>query len=255
MKNMFRISGIILLILSVFLIHSCKKDKTKEETPLKTTITPGTLSDIDGNVYKTITIDDHNHNAVTWMAANLKTTRYSNGDLVGTTNPVTLDIRNMDEPSYQWPVGNDESNVATYGRLYTWYVVSDLNQKRNVCPTGWHVSTRGDWTSLNNIMQVKNVGNDPNSTDNGGRLKEIGTTHWETPNLGATDEIGFSALPAGWRYCNNFSNGDPGTIGDHGYWWVNDSGWCYSIDYSTAELTMMYINSPKSGLSIRCVKN
>ena len=249
MKNLLRISG---LILSIFLISSCKKDNVEKDLPIKLTIVKGTVIDIDGNVYKTITLmkkthtdEDKLYPVGTWMAENLKTTKYSNGELIGTTNPVTLDIRNMVEPSYQWPVGNNESNVATYGRLYTWNAATD---RRNVCPTGWHVSTRGDWTGLNNFMVVK-YDNSGTSSDNGDRLKEVGTAHWPSPNIDATDEIGFTALPTGSRNKLGASN-----ISDNAYWWVNDYGWVYNLDYST-NLFFSWMNTPLSGFSIRCVKD
>jgi uncharacterized protein (TIGR02145 family) len=109
MKNMIRISGIVLLI---SLINSCKKD------------VDNTIRDIDGNAYTSVTIGTQ-----IWMVENLKTTKYRNGDLIGTTNPATLDITNESTPKYQWAYDGNETNVATYGRLYTWYVVTD---SRNV---------------------------------------------------------------------------------------------------------------------------
>src|ERR1035438_8500630 len=92
-----------------------------------------TVADVDGNVYKTVTIGNQ-----VWMAADLKTTQYRNGDLIGTNSPATLDISSESTPKYQWAYAGDESNVATYGRLYTWFAATD---SRNVCPVGWHVST------------------------------------------------------------------------------------------------------------------
>ena len=98
------------------------------------------VKDIDGNIYRTITIGTQ-----VWMAENLKTTRYRNGDLIGTTTPATLVIEGESAPKYQWAYDGNESNVATYGRLYTWYVATD---SRNVCPIGWHVPTDAEWTVL-----------------------------------------------------------------------------------------------------------
>ena len=124
MKNIFRISGGILLILSIFLFHSCKKDVLIPHNY-------GAVTDIDGNVYKTIIIG-----VQTWMAENLRTKRYNNGDLIETTTPATLDINAEIIPKYQWAYSGYEDNVATYGRLYTWYTLTD---SRKVCPSGWHV--------------------------------------------------------------------------------------------------------------------
>ena len=107
-------------------------------------------------------------------------------------------------PKYQWAYDGNESNVATYGRLYTWYAVTD---SRNVCPTGWHVPTDAEWTTLTTFLGGENVA--------GGKLKETGTTHWTTPNTGATNETGFTALPSGYRYID----GTFLTIFSMGIWW------------------------------------
>lgn len=98
------------------------------------------MKDIDGNVYPIITIGTQ-----VWMAENLKTTRYCNGDLIGTTTPATLDIESESAPEYQWAYDGNESNVTTYGRIYTWYVAND---SRNVCPAGWHIPSDAEWTDL-----------------------------------------------------------------------------------------------------------
>lgn len=91
----------------------------------------GYVTDIDGNVYKTITIGSQ-----TWMAENLRTTKYRNGDLFGITNPATSVISYENIPKYQWAYDGDESYVAAYGILYTWHMVND---DRRVCPTGWSI--------------------------------------------------------------------------------------------------------------------
>src|SRR5688500_14669040 len=139
------------LFVGVFLIlvSSCKKDNE----------TPATVTDIEGNVYHTVTIGTQ-----VWMAENLKTTKYRNGDLIGTTIPATLDISSESAPKYQWAYNGEESIVATYGRLYTWYAVTD---SRNVCPTGWHVPSDAEWTTLTTYLGGESVAGD--------KLKENGT--------------------------------------------------------------------------------
>ena len=86
------------------------------------------VTDIDGNVYKTIRIGNQ-----VWMAENLRTTHYRNGDSILTTVPDTLDYRSEAEPKYQFIYNNDKTNLAIYGRLYTWYATTDI---RNICPEG-----------------------------------------------------------------------------------------------------------------------
>jgi uncharacterized protein (TIGR02145 family) len=160
------------------------------------TIQAQTVKDIDGNVYKTVTIGTQ-----VWMGENLKTTKYRNGDLIRTTIPATKGIESEPTAKYQWAYDGNESNVATYGRLYTWYAVTD---KRNVCPTGWHVPTDIEWTTLTTYLGGVRVA--------GGKLKETGTTHWQYPNTGATNETGFTALPSGYRD----SDGTYGDVVDYG---------------------------------------
>src|SRR5512133_2727329 len=108
---------------------------------------PHSVKDIDGNVYQTITIGTQ-----VWMVENLKTTKYRNGDLIGTTTPASLVIEGESAPKYQWAYDGNESNVAIHGRLYTWYVATD---SRNVCPTGWHVPSDAEWTVLTDYL-IKN---------------------------------------------------------------------------------------------------
>ena len=87
-----------------------------------------TVTDIDGNIYNTITLGTQ-----IWTKENLKTTRFSNGDLIATTS---LPINNDSTSIFQWSYNQDSLNIPVYGRLYTWYAVTD---NRNVSPTGWHV--------------------------------------------------------------------------------------------------------------------
>jgi uncharacterized protein (TIGR02145 family) len=144
----------------------------------------GTLTDIDGNTYKTIKIGTQ-----LWMAENLKTTRYRNGDLIGTTIPVNKDMYHEDlPPEYQWSFEGTESNVSLYGRLYTWHTVDD---SRKICPANWHVPSDTEWNVLISYSGGLSVAAD--------KLKERGTSHWLSPNTGATNQSGFTALPGGIR--------------------------------------------------------
>lgn len=197
------------------------------------------VSDIDQNVYKIVVIGSQ-----VWMAQNLKTTKYQNGDLIGTTTPATLDVSGESTPKYQWAYNGDETNVVTYGRLYTWYTVSD---NRNVCPAGWHVPSDVEWATMLTYLGGEAVA--------GGKLKEIGTTHWSSPNTGATNEKGFSGLPGGSRFpTGSFSSLT--TIGlymtateDHQlYVFVHE------LNYNDGSATLND-RDKKIGLSVRCIKN
>jgi uncharacterized protein (TIGR02145 family) len=199
----------------------------------------GTATDIDGNVYNTVTIGTQ-----TWMTENLKTTKYGNGDLIGTTTPATLDISGESTPEYQWAYEGNEGKVSTYGRLYTWFAVTDT---RNVCPTGWHVPTDVEWTTMTTFLGGDVVA--------GGKLKETGTTHWTTPNEGATNETGFTALAGGWRPSN-------GVFTDFG----NFGGWWSTTERSTTDAYNRYASykagdfykegdGKQSGIGVRCLKD
>lgn len=151
---------------------------------------------------------------------------------------------------YQWAYAGNESNIATYGRLYTWHAASD---SRNVCPTGWHVPTDSEWTSLTTYLGGESVAGD--------KLKEAGTSHWKSPNTGATNSSGFTALPGGYRLPHGTFTG----IGISGYWWgsiVENSTinaryrWMY---YGNSTVYKVYVYSDgfekTYGLSVRCVKD
>ena len=156
--------------------------------------------------------------------------------------PSTLDISGESTPKYQGAYDGNDSNVDTYGRLYTWYTITD---SRGVCPTGWHVASESEWTTL-----IDYLGGDAIT---GGKLKEISTTHWIDPNTGATNETGFTALPGGTRY--NFF----GYIGMTAYFWssteyssTNAWRFCIFYDFITVSRTNYF---KYNGHSVRCTKD
>jgi uncharacterized protein (TIGR02145 family) len=196
--------------------------------------------DIDGNVYTPIKIGTQ-----TWMKENLKTTKYRNGDPIATTTPATLDISSENAPKYQWaPVGN-ESNASTYGRLYTWFAAKD---NRGICPTGWHVPTEVEWTTLTIFLGGSSVA--------GGNLKETGTAHWLDPNIGATNSSGFTALPSGYRS----TDGTYYNVGPYSRWWSSNEtnkpeAFTHDLGSGTIEIaTYLYYNKA-SGCSVRCIRD
>jgi uncharacterized protein (TIGR02145 family) len=225
-------------LISLALLCACMPaQENKSAAPASATVT-----DVDGNVYKTVTIGNQ-----VWMAADLKTTRYRNGDLIGTTSPATLDISSESTPKYQWAYAGDESNVATYGRLYTWYAATD---SRNVCPAGWHVSTDAEWQTL-----IDFLGGDIAAQ---GKLKEAGTTHWHSPNTDATNESGFTALPGGNRFNNEPFTG----LGYGSHWWTATE---YDAKFAwrriMVNITLLPLDptggwaDKKIGWHVRCIKD
>jgi uncharacterized protein (TIGR02145 family) len=138
------------------------------------------VTDIDGNTYRTVTIGSQ-----VWMAEDLRTTRYRNGDLIGTTSPSTLDISGESAPKYQWAYAGDEGNVATYGRLYTWHASTD---NRSIAPVGWHVPTDAEWVTLTEFLGGEAAAQ--------GKLKEAGTTHWSQCRRRRRERV---CRPPGWQ--------------------------------------------------------
>jgi uncharacterized protein (TIGR02145 family) len=152
-----------------------------------------TVTDIDGNVYQTVKIGNQ-----VWMTENLKVTRYRNGDAIPN---VTGDMEwsNLTKGAY-CDYNNNSNNAATYGRLYNFYAVNDSS---NIAPAGWHVPSDYEWKTLEmtlGMSQSEADGLKMRGTDEGLKLKETGTSHWLSPDTGATNESGFSALPGGIRY-------------------------------------------------------
>ncbi|NLK53510.1 MAG: PKD domain-containing protein [Bacteroidales bacterium] len=151
-----------------------------------------TISDIDGNVYNTVIIGTQ-----TWMKENLKTTKFNDGSDI----PLVIDNTNwtnLSTPAYCW-YNNNEAYKTTFGALYNAYAVNS----GKVCPTGWHVPTDEEWHQLALFLDPNAVYNEGDnyweSTIAGGKLKEDGLTHWQSPNTDATNEVGFMALPSGGR--------------------------------------------------------
>lgn len=163
------LAGIFMLLSS-----GCKKDSDDNNTPA------GSIKDKDGNVYHTVSIGDQ-----TWLLENLKTTHYNNGDPI---NPGKMYKAGVDaDTAGAWlNYYNNDSIAEIYGRLYNFYVVND---PRGIAPEGYHVPTDEEWFALEMYL-----GNDSLT---GGKLKEAGFAHWQSPNAFATNSTGFTALPAG----------------------------------------------------------
>ncbi|MBN1211441.1 MAG: fibrobacter succinogenes major paralogous domain-containing protein [candidate division Zixibacteria bacterium] len=208
----------------------------------------GTVTDIDGNVYQTVIIGDQE-----WMAENLKVTHYRNGDPIDhVTNSSTWS--GLTSGAY-CEYNNDVNNVATYGRLYNWFAVDD---SRNIAPEGWHVPTDDEWKQLEMFLgmsQAEADDTDWRGTDEGGKLKETDTTHWASPNTGATNESGFSGLPGGDRY----SEGGFGGMRLYAIFWSSTeydsfNAWYRNLWFHYSEVFRSIAGKPY-GFSIRCVRD
>jgi len=189
--------------------------------------------DVDGNVYHTIKIGTQ-----TWMVENLKTTKYNDGTSIG-----VISGYHSTTPGYS-TYANSSSNKDTYGLLYNWYAVNT----GKLAPEGWRVPTQADWQALVDYLGGSELA--------GGKLKEAGTTHWESPNTDAMD-WGFTALPGGTR---DGSAAIFRTLRSRGWWWSTTPG---TEDYnaSTFELVSFmgsaYVGQgyKSDAFSVRCIKN
>ncbi len=224
MKNIDRILGAFLILL---LLHSCKKEKEDD----------GSIRDFDGNTYTSVIIGTQ-----TWMVENLKTSHFDNGSEIPLVTNNT-GWGNLSSSGYCWYDNKESSYKKTYGALYNWYAVNT----GNLCPSGWHVPKKEEWDLLSTFLGGDNSA--------GGKLKEIGTTHWLSPNLGATNESGFTGLPGGQR-------DDSGTflfLGMDGFWWTNtisDANWAYSRELDHDYSNFFSFNDMKKfGFSVRCIKD
>ena len=205
-------------------------------------LTYGTMTDQEGNVYKTIVIGSQE-----WMAENLNTSIYRNGEAIST---------NLDDAAWQsttsgaWAYyNNDLSYACPYGKLYNWYTCVDARQ---LCPVGWHVPTDAEWTVLTNYLGGEDAA--------GGKMKTTGTIAgatglWIGPNEAATNSSGFSGAPGGDR---GYEGGYAG-IGFGSGWWSSSD-----FDTNTTRFLLLnenlggassYFNFKQGGFSVRCLRD
>lgn len=196
----------------------------------------GTIKDIDGNIYKTITIGTQ-----VWMAEDLKVTKYRNGDTIPNVTD-NNQWNNLKSGAY-CDYDNDVNNASVYGRIYNWYAVID---KRNIAPSGWHVPHDDEWQILIDYLGGNEIA--------GGKMKETDTIHWKSQNTGATNKSGFSALPGGFRYYD----GEFKYIGELSIWWSRTyhkySVLTHLLSYTNPTIGR-YLKDVEYGLYIRCVKD
>jgi len=226
-------------------------------------ISRGTVTDYDGNTYNTVQIGNQ-----VWMAENLKVTHYSAGTAIQLVeNNSAWDALDYTDKAYCY-YNNNSSIGDTSGALYNWAAAmngassSDANPSgvQGVCPDGWHVPSDAEWKELEvylGMSQAEADGEGWRGTNEGGMLKEIGTSHWNNPNTSATNESGFTALPRGGR-------GHDGTFGGLGYsatfWSATELGssnaWYRHLYYNYSEVYRpMPFSYKTNGFSVRCVKD
>lgn len=203
------------------------------------------VTDFDGNVYHTVKIGTQ-----IWLVENLISTHYNNGE----------PIENMPD-SVKWTqlktgaycnFKNTESYSLLHGRLYNGYAVND---KRNICPKGWHVPSDTEWTILTDFLGGEKIA--------GGKLKESGTTHWTAPNAGANNKSGFTAIPGGCRISGMFYYWQEKYNGNYARYWSStgfDAGLGLEVAYVRflncydTEIFRTY-HSIDGGYFVRCIKD
>ena len=207
-----------------------------------TTVVGETVTDIDGNVYRTVTIGTQ-----VWTVENLKTTKLNDGTPIPLLTDNT-EWRSLTTPGYSWYNNDAATYKTTYGALYNWHAVNT----GKLAPTGWHVPTDAELTILTTYLGGEGIA--------GGKMKstgtiEAGTGLWYSPNTGATNESGFTAVPAGSRSLD----GTFGDIGDDGYWWSSSeygTNYAWSRDLYYGLSTVGRSNDLKNfGLSVRCLRD
>jgi len=190
----------------------------------------GTVTDYDGNTYQTVMIGTQE-----WMAENLKVTHYRNGDAIPniTDNGQWANTYSGACCAYE----NSSSNANAYGLLYNFYAVADT---RNLCPTGWHVPTDAEWTTLIDYLGGEN--------EAGAKLKAI--VLWRSNYPGTDNSSGFNAFPGGRRS----SDGSFSQKEEIGSWWSFSNALERNINYNDSKVRRSTYFK-EVGISIRCVKD
>ncbi len=197
----------------------------------------GNLQDVEENFYKTVKIGGQ-----IWMNENLKTSRFNDGKTIK-YGKLDSEWSQINPPkSLQCWYDNNSEYENPYGRLYNWYAV----ETEKLCPQGWSVPTYNDWEVLSDYLE-------PNA---GGKLKNEGYKYWKSPNVGATNDAKFNAVPAGLRH----NGGKFEYLGEAGIWWTSDSynlgdAFRVYVNYNSDTLVNRFWSFKLTGLSVRCIKD
>jgi uncharacterized protein (TIGR02145 family) len=204
---------------------------------------PGAGVTFNGYLYSSIVLG----NGQEWMAENLRTSTYANGDPIPNITDNTQ-WSNLNTGAWVY-YNNNIQYENPYGKLYNWFSVADA---RNLCPAGWHVPTDQEWTFMTDYLGGENVA--------GGKLKKIGTSNWFSPNY-AGNESGFTALPSGQRILGGqFVYIDSNFYGSIGLWWTSseytDQYRAWRRNLSHEDITIgRDVNFKDNGMAVRCLKN
>ncbi len=201
-------------------------------------------TDGDGNNYGTVTIGTQ-----TWMTENLKSTTYNDHTAISSVTN-TASWAAVTTPAYCWFNNDAITYKNIYGALYNWFVVDAIsNGGKNVCPASWHVPTDEEWTILTDYLGGASLA--------GGKMKETGTSHWASSNVGADNSSGFTAVGSG----NRVYNGSFINAGSNEFWWTastyyNSSSiaWYRYVGFNNATAGRDYYGYFNLGFNVRCIK-
>jgi uncharacterized protein (TIGR02145 family) len=208
------------------------------------------VTDVDGNTYETITIGSQ-----VWMKENLKVSKYRNGDAIS-TNLSNTAWQNTTSGGYA-VYENNPVNDSIYGKLYNLYAVAD---PRGLCPVGWHVPSDGEWKTLESNLgmtssDLDNTGSRGGAQNIGGKLKS-NSSLWQSPNTGATNAVGFSAIPAAYRNIDGQFYG----LGVDAVWWSSslngtNKAWSRLVTKGDGSSARFDYHLKSYGFSVRCLKD
>jgi uncharacterized protein (TIGR02145 family) len=225
--------------ITFLILQSCSNNDNSDNNSNNNNEESAIVTDIDGNTYQLVTICNK-----TWTKSNLNVSRYRNGDNIP---QVTNGSQWATLTTGAWCYyANTTPNGTIYGKLYNWYAVND---PRGLAPSGYHIPTEAEWTSLATCLGGEAIA--------GGKMKSTGTTLWQSPNTGATNSSGFMGLPAGAH--TNFAPLYFEDINDGTSFWSSTQesttdAWSRSLYYTETSL----INETywkHFGLSVRCIKD
>jgi uncharacterized protein (TIGR02145 family) len=208
-------------------------------------------SDDNGNNNNTTLLPSVTIGTQIWSSTNLDVTTYRDGTPIP---QVTDETQWANLTTGAWCYyANNTANGITYGKLYNWYAVAGIHDtdpntpNKLLAPEGWHVPTDSEWTTLTTFLGGESLA--------GGKMKSTGTSLWQSPNMDATNESGFTGLPGGYRGIN----GTYTRIGRDGRWWSSleytpADTWGRDLSYGTATVSSYYYNK-SYGFSVRCIKD
>jgi len=256
-SHQYEMEGIKTILLEVLDTYGNTDTTSRQITINKDTGDPGIVTDIDGNEYNTVKIGNQ-----WWMVENLRVTHYNDGTEIPLLSNFSSwsTTRNGAFCYYD----DNNANVEGYGLLYNFHAVDDY---RGLAPEGWHVPSSEEWKEMEMYLGMTEEQASLTlwrGTDEGGKLKETGEEHWTSPNTGATNEAGFTALPAGYRNVNLQYPQYNGyfSIGVYTSFWTstglsssnNVNAMVRSLINDRAQISRT--GSPRvNGLSVRCVKD